>query len=146
MDQKKKQYVYKGHSNDGTLLQLTPASVFKYGSVTRYWGGTVTRCYYMDRLRNKKINNYKKKHGSKSEDESATEIVETWVCNGWLLGWPDRLGYWILENSFMSWLKAQWKTESDYVYCPVVWKWLHRAFHECLPQNFDWFVSIKVFY
>ena len=42
------------------MLQLTPDSVFKYGSVTRYWGGTVTRCYYMDRLRNKKINNEKK--------------------------------------------------------------------------------------
>ena len=75
MDQKKKQYVYKGHSNDGTLLQLTPDSVFKYGSVTRYCGGTVTRCY-MDRLRNNKINN-QKKNRSKSEDESATEIVET---------------------------------------------------------------------
>ena len=42
------------------MLQLTPDSVFKYGSVTRYWGGTVTRCYHMDRLRNKKINNLKK--------------------------------------------------------------------------------------
>ena len=51
---------FKSYSNDGTLLQLTPDSVFKFGSVTRYWGGTVTRCYYMDRLRNKKINNLKK--------------------------------------------------------------------------------------
>ena len=50
-------------------------------------------------------------------------------------------------KQFMSWLKAQWKTESDYVYCPIVWKLLHHAFHDCLPQNFDWFVhSIKVLY
>ena len=31
----------------------------------------------------------KKKHRFKSEDESATEIVETRVGCGWLLGWPD---------------------------------------------------------
>ena len=61
-----------------------------------------------------------KKRRSESETESATEIVEKWVGNGWLPGWPERLGYCILENSFMSWMKAQWKTESDYVYCPVV--------------------------
>ena len=42
------------------MLQLTPDSVFKYGSVTCYWGGTVSPCYYMDRLHNKKINNEKK--------------------------------------------------------------------------------------
>ena len=88
--------------------------------VTLYWSGNVTPCYYMDRLRDKKINNNKKKHRSKSEDESVTEIVETWVGNGWWLGWPERVGYWILESSFMSWLKAQWKTESDYVYCLVI--------------------------
>ena len=88
-----------------------------------------------------------KKSRFKSETESATEIVGKWVGNGWLLGWPERLGYWVLENSFMSWMKAQWKTESDYVYCPVVWKLLHHAFHDCLPQNFDWFVqSLKVLY
>ena len=29
-------HVYKGHSNDITLLPLTPDSVFKYGSVTCY--------------------------------------------------------------------------------------------------------------
>ena len=63
-----------------------------------------------------------KKRRSKSETESATEIVGKWVGNGWLLGWPERLGYWVLENSFMSWMKAQWKTESDYVYCLVVLK------------------------
>ena len=44
---------FKGHCNDGTLLQLTPDSVFKYSSVTRYWSRTVTRCYEMDWLRNK---------------------------------------------------------------------------------------------
>ena len=27
---------FKGHCNDGTLLQLTPDSVFEYASVTRY--------------------------------------------------------------------------------------------------------------
>ena len=26
---------FKSYSNDGTLLQLTPDSVFKFGSVTR---------------------------------------------------------------------------------------------------------------
>ena len=31
--------------------------------------------------------------------------------------------------------------------CPVVWKVLHHAFHDCLLQNFNWFVpSIKVLY
>ena len=51
-----------------------------------------------------------------------------------MVGYPW-VGHWILESRFMSWLKAQWKYESDYVYCPVIWKWLHRAFHDCLPQN-----------
>ena len=84
---------------------------------------------------------------SESEAESATEIVEKWVGNSWLLGWPERLSYCILENSFVSWMKAQWKTESDYVNCPFVSKLLHYAFHDCLPQKFDWFVqSIKVLY
>ena len=83
------------------------------------------------------------KRRSESETESATEIVEKWLPNGS----PERLGYWILESSFMSWMKTQRKTESDYVYCPVVWKLLHHAFHDCLPQNFDWFVqSTKVLY
>ena len=84
-----------------------------------------------------------KKRRSESETESATELVEKWLPNGS----PERLGYWILESSFMSWMKTQRKTESDYVYCPVVWKLLHHAFHDCLPQNFDWFVqSTKVLY
>ena len=84
---------------------------------------------------------------SESETESATEIVEKWVDNAWLLWWPERLGYWIRKRSFISWLKAQWKTQSDYVYFPVVWKVLHHPFHDCLLQNFNWFVqSIKVLY
>ena len=33
---KRNNVFFKGHCNDGTLLQLTPDSVFKYGSVTRY--------------------------------------------------------------------------------------------------------------
>ena len=37
---------YKGHANDGTLLQLAPDSVFKYGSVTCYRSRIVTPyCY-----------------------------------------------------------------------------------------------------
>ena len=89
----------------------------------------------------------RKRRRSESETESATEIVEKWVDNAWLLWWPERLGYWIRKRSFMSWLKAQWKTQSDYVYCPVVWKVLHHAFYDCLLQNFNWFVqSIKVLY
>ena len=69
----------------------------------------------MDWLPNKKINNWKK-HRSEFEDELATEVVETYVRNGWLLGWPEPwVGHWILESSFMSWLTAQSKTESDYV-------------------------------
>ena len=88
-----------------------------------------------------------KRRRSESETESATEIVEKWVDNAWLLWWPERLGYWIRKRSFISWLKAQWKTQSDYVYCPVVWKVLHHAFYDCLLQNFNWFVqSIKVLY
>ena len=87
------------------------------------------------------------KRRSESETESVTEIVEKWVDNAWLLWWPERLGYWIRKRSFISWLKAQWKTQSDYVYCPVVWKVLHHAFYDCLLQNFNWFVqSIKVLY
>ena len=62
------------------------------------------------------------KRRSESETESATEIVEKWVGNGWILGWPERLGYWILDSSFMSWLIVQQKTESDYVCCPVFLK------------------------
>ena len=81
------------------------------------------------------------KRCSESETESATEIVEKWVGSGWLLGWPERLGYWILENSFMSWLKAQWKTQSDYVYCPVVWKLLHHvAMISWLPATQFWLI------
>ena len=87
------------------------------------------------------------KRRSESETESVTEIVEKWVDNAWLLWWPERLGYRIRKRSFMSWLKAQWKTQSDYVYCPVVWKVLHYAFHDSLLQNFNWFVqSIKALY
>ena len=78
---------------------------------------------------------------SESETESVTEIVETWVDDAWLLWWPERLGYWIRKRSFMSWLKAQRKTQSDYVYFPVVWKVLHHPFHDCLLQNFNWFVQ-----
>ena len=33
---KRNNMFFKSYSNDGTLLQLTPDSVFKYGSVTRY--------------------------------------------------------------------------------------------------------------
>ena len=67
--------------------------------------------------------------------------------NELLLWWPQRMGYWILESSFMSWLKAQQKTKSDYVYYPTVWKVDNHAFHDCLPKSFDWFVqSIKVLY
>ena len=51
---------FKGYSNDGTLLQLSPDSGFKHGSATRYWSDTVTRCYWMDWLRNKIMNNWKK--------------------------------------------------------------------------------------
>ena len=40
------------------------------------------------------------KRRSESKTESATEIVETWVRNGWLLEWPERLGYWILKSSY----------------------------------------------
>ena len=88
-----------------------------------------------------------KRRRSESETESVTEIVEKWVDDAWLLWWPERLGYWIRKRSFISWLKAQWKTQSDYVYCPVVWKVLHHAFYDCLLQNFNWFVqSIKVLY
>ena len=51
---------FKGYSNDGTLLQLSPDSGFKHGSATRYWSDTVTRCFWMDWLRNKIMNNWKK--------------------------------------------------------------------------------------
>ena len=61
---------FKSYSNDGTLLQSTPDSGFKYGSVTRYWSGTVTPCYKMDWLSNKK-KIFEKKHRFGSEDESA---------------------------------------------------------------------------
>ena len=47
-----------------------------------------------------------KKRRSESETELATEFVKEWVGNGWLLGSPERLGYWILENSFISWLNC----------------------------------------
>ena len=70
----------------------------------------------LSRLTGVTKNNCKNRR-SESETESATDIVEKWVRNSWLLGWPERLGYWILESSFTPWLKAQQKTESDYVSC-----------------------------
>ena len=101
----------------------------------------------MDWLRNKIINNWKKKHRSESEDQSATEIVKTWVGNGWLLSWPEPwVGHWILESSFMSWLKARWKYESDYVYCPVIWKLTSpRVSWLLATELFNWFVLTKFF-
>ena len=33
---KRNNVFFKGHCNDGTLLQSTPDSVLKHGSVTRY--------------------------------------------------------------------------------------------------------------
>ena len=33
---KRSNMFFKSYSNDGTLLQLTPDSVFKHGSVTRH--------------------------------------------------------------------------------------------------------------
>ena len=81
---------------------------------------------------------------SESETESATDIVEKWARNSWLLGWTERLGteFW----NTVSCLDWKHNKKLNQIACPVVWKLLH-AFLNCLPHNFDWFVqSIKVLY
>ena len=56
-----------------------------------------------------------KKRRSESETESATEIVEKWDGNCWLLGWPDRTGllnsgkqFHVLNESTMeNWIRLR---------------------------------------
>ena len=94
-------------------------------NVSLTWLNGLTTCQ-------KKVKNGKK-HRSESIDET---VPETWNAQWlvarvtWAVSWPLNSG-----NQFHSWSKVQWKYESDYVYRPVIWKWLHRAFHDCLPQN-----------
>ena len=143
---KRNNMFFKSYSNDGTLLQLTPDSVFKYGSFTRYWSGTVFRCYWMDWLRNKIINNLKKK---------TSPWIWRWISHwgypnvgwqwlvttvAWAVSWPLNS-----EKHFHSWSKVQCKSDSDYVYSVLLYENDFAARFMTACHNI-WFVSIKVLY
>ena len=138
---------FKGYSNDGTLLQLSPDSGFKHGSATRYWSDTVTRCYWMDWLRNKIMNNWKK----------TSLWIRRWISyrdcrnESWL--WLVTRVAWAVSEALNSEKQFQVLIESAMeilirLRVPSCYMKMTSPNVSRLPATelFNWFVSIKILY
>ena len=138
---------FKGYSNDGTLLQLSPDSGFKHGSATRYWSDTVTRCFWMDWLRNKIMNNWKK----------TSLWIRKWISyrdcrnESWL--WLVTRVAWAVSEALNSEKQFQVLIESAMeilIRLRVLSCYMKMTSPNVsrLPATelFNWFVSIKILY
>ena len=138
---------FKGYSNDGTLLQLSPDSGFKHGSATRYWSDTVTRCFWMDWLRNKIMNNWKK----------TSLWIRRWISyrdcrnESWL--WLVTRVAWAVSEALNSEKQFQVLIESAMeilIRLRVLSCYMKMTSPNVsrLPATelFNWFVSIKILY